>query len=106
MTKELYIADKHKALLLAAEAIRKGKIVAVKGLGGFHLMVDARNNEAVCRLRNRKHREEKPLALMFPSLEAIKLECEVNEFETRLLLSPESPIVLLKRNQKSETEDR
>jgi hydrogenase maturation protein HypF len=90
------ITEKHNALLLAVETIRGGKIVAVKGLGGFHLMVDARNDEAVLRLRKQKHREEKPLALMFPSLEAIELECEVDEFETRLLLSPESPIVLLK----------
>ncbi|MCX6122493.1 MAG: carbamoyltransferase HypF [Ignavibacteriales bacterium] len=91
------IAERHNALLQAVEILRTGKIVAVKGIGGFHLMVDARNDEAVRRLRTRKHREEKPLALMFPLLEAIKLECEVNEFEERLLLSPESPIVLLKR---------
>jgi len=95
------IAERHNALLQAVETIRTGKIVAIKGLGGFHLMVDACNDEAVLRLRKRKHREEKPLALMFPSLEAIKLECKVNEFETRLLLSPESPIVLLEaRNSK------
>jgi hydrogenase maturation protein HypF len=93
------IAEEHDALLQAVEAIRAGKIIAVKGLGGFHLMVDARNEEAVRRLRKRKHREEKPLALIFPSLESIKSECEVNEFETRLLLSPESPIVLLSRIQ-------
>jgi hydrogenase maturation protein HypF len=91
------IADKHDALLQSAAAIQAGKIVAVKGLGGFHLMVDAQNDEAVRRLRQRKHREEKPLALLFPTLEAATGECEVNEFEARLLLSPESPIVLLKR---------
>jgi hydrogenase maturation protein HypF len=89
-------------LLLAAETIRSGKIAAVKGLGGFHLLVNAQNADPVNRLRERKHREEKPLAIMFPSLESVKIECEVNEFETRLLLSPESPIVLLKRIQKSE----
>ncbi len=96
------IAERHNALLQAVEMIRAGNIVAVKGLGGFHLMADACNDEAVRRLRKRKHREEKPLALMFPSLEAIKLECKVNEFETRLLLSPESPIVLLERKQGKE----
>jgi hydrogenase maturation protein HypF len=96
------IAERHNALLLASEAIRAGKIVAVKGLGGFHLMVDACNDQAVCRLRERKHREEKPLALMFPSLEAIKCECDVHEFETRLLLSPESPIVLLEAKREKE----
>ncbi|MGD0746148.1 MAG: carbamoyltransferase HypF, partial [Verrucomicrobiota bacterium] len=85
------------ALLAAAVAIRAGKIVAVKGLGGFHLMADARNDKAVRRLRKRKHREEKPLALMFPFLEDIQAECDVSPLEKRLLLSPEAPIVLLKR---------
>jgi hydrogenase maturation protein HypF len=92
------------ALLAAAKAIREGKIVAVKGLGGFHLMVDARNEDAVRLLRERKHREEKPFALMFPSLESVKTICEVSALEERLLRSPESPIVLLKKiaNRKSQ----
>ena len=81
----------------AADALRQGQIVAVKGLGGFHLMVAAHNNEAVRRLRELKHREEKPFALMFPSLAAIKAECEVSLLEERLLHSPEAPIVLLRR---------
>jgi hydrogenase maturation protein HypF len=87
----------YRALLAAAKAIREGKIVAVKGLGGFHLMADARNDDAVRRLRERKQREEKPFALMFPSLENVKAECEVSPLEERLLRSPESPIVLLRR---------
>ena len=87
----------HDALLAAAEALRRGEVVAVKGLGGFHLLVDARNEEAVGRLRERKHREEKPLALMFPSLESVKIVCEVSPLEECLLCSPESPIVLLKK---------
>ena len=87
-----------EALLSAAEAIRHGKIVAVKGLGGFHLMVDARNDKAVVRLRQRKRREEKPLALMYPSLSDVTIDCKVSELEQRLLLSPESPIVLLSRH--------
>ncbi len=92
------ILSKHdKALPAAAEAIRSGQIVAVKGIGGFHLMVDARNEAAVSRLRERKHREEKPLALMFPSLESIKTVCEVSALEERWLRSAEAPIVLLKR---------
>jgi hydrogenase maturation protein HypF len=85
------------ALLAAAKAIRDGKIVAVKGLGGFHLMVDARSEKAVRLLRDRKHREEKPFALMFPSLEDIKTVCEVSPLEERLLRSPEAPIVLLNK---------
>ena len=59
------------ALLQAVAAIKAGLIVAVKGLGGFHLMVAASNEVAVVRLRQRKRREEKPLALMFPSLQRI-----------------------------------
>lgn len=89
------LADRYDSLQKAANAIRAGNIVALKGLGGFHLMVDARNDEAVRRLRERKHREEKPLALMFPSLESVSDECVVSEMEKRLLLSSESPIVLL-----------
>jgi hydrogenase maturation protein HypF len=87
----------YDALLAAAQAIRAGKIVAVKGIGGFHLMVDARNEAAVKRLRERKHREEKPFALMFPSLESVQSVCEVSPLEERLLRSPEAPIVLLRR---------
>jgi hydrogenase maturation protein HypF len=93
----IIIADQHEALQNAIRYICDGKIAAVKGLGGFHLIVDAGNDDAICRLRELKHREEKPFALMYPSLYAIKDYCEVSELEERLLLSPESPIVLLKR---------
>ena len=91
------IATHDEALRQAAEAIRSGHIVAVKGLGGFHLVCDARNDQAVQELRRRKHREEKPFALMYPSLEVIKAHCEVSDLEERLLTSPEAPIVLLRR---------
>jgi hydrogenase maturation protein HypF len=98
----------YAALFAAVSAIREGKIVAVKGLGGFHLMVDARDEAAVRRLRERKHREEKPFALMLPSQESVKAECEVSPLEYRLLHSPESPIVLLKKivNRKPPTRSR
>ncbi|HEY5480059.1 MAG TPA: carbamoyltransferase HypF [Verrucomicrobiae bacterium] len=85
------------AIAAAADAVRQGKIVAVKGLGGFHLMVAAPHDDAVQRLRTLKHREGKPFALMFPSLPAIKSVCEVSPLEERLLRSPEAPIVLLRR---------
>ena len=78
-----------------AAAIREGKILAVKGLGGFHLMADARNRETVELLRKRKRRSQKPFALMYPNLELVKQHCRVSPAEERLLLSPESPIVLL-----------
>jgi len=90
-------AERQNALLQTVSAIKSGKIAAVKGIGGFHLIADARNNEAINRLRERKHREEKPLAIMFPSLKKIKQVCKLNDLEERLLASPESPIVLIER---------
>jgi len=89
-------ATSHAIISAAAEAIRQGQIIAVKGLGGFHLMVAAHNDDAVRRLRELKHREEKPFALMFPSLPSVKAACEVSPLEERLLQSPEAPIVLLR----------
>lgn len=91
------LASHHDALLEASAAIIDGAIVAVKGLGGFHLMANAHNDSSVRRLRERKHREEKPFALMYPTLESIKSDCEVSDLEERLLLAPESPIILLRR---------
>jgi hydrogenase maturation protein HypF len=85
-------------LLAAAAAIRDGKIVAAKGIGGFHLLVDARNEAAVQLLRQRKHREEKPFALLFPTLESARLICEISPLESRLLQSPAAPIVLLTKH--------
>ncbi|MET0254095.1 MAG: carbamoyltransferase HypF [Terrimicrobiaceae bacterium] len=86
-----------QALMQAVDLVQTGRILALKGLGGFQLIVAARNESAVVRLRSRKHREEKPFALMAPSLDAIEDACSVSELEERLLLSPESPIVLLER---------
>jgi hydrogenase maturation protein HypF len=91
------LSARQRAVLEAAEALRAGRIVAVKGLGGFHLVVDTRDDRAVLRLREKKRREEKPFALLYSSLQAIKGDCEVSSLEERLLLSPESPIVLLRR---------
>ena len=90
-------ASSASAIAAAADAIRQGQILAVKGLGGFHLMVAAHHDDAVHRLRELKHREEKPFALMFPSLPLVKAACEVSPLEERLLRSPEAPIVLLRR---------
>jgi hydrogenase maturation protein HypF len=87
----------HPAIVWAGHAIRAGKILALKGLGGFHLIVDARSEETVRRLRKRKHREEKPFAVMFPSLESLSREIELSDAEEQLLRSAEAPIVLLRR---------
>lgn len=79
--------------------IRAGLIVAVKGLGGFHLAVDAASDEAVSRLRRRKHREEKPFAVMVNDLPSVRRIVHLNKGEARLLSSPERPIVLLRRRR-------
>jgi hydrogenase maturation protein HypF len=99
------IAMGDDALRAAANAVRAGQIIAFKGLGGFQLIVDARNEGAVVRLRARKHREEKPFALMYPSLATIRADCDVSELEERLLLSPESPIVLVGRVRRARRPD-
>lgn len=91
------LAAPSDAISSAAAALRSGTIVAVKGLGGFHLMCDATNDAAVAELRRRKHREEKPLAVMFPSLSALRAVAEVSAEAERLLTSPEAPIVLVRR---------
>jgi hydrogenase maturation protein HypF len=79
----------------AVEALLQGEILALKGIGGFQLLVDARNKDAVARLRERKHREEKPFALMMPSLEVARQYCEISPAEVQLLESQAAPIVLL-----------
>ncbi len=84
-------------LTLAAQALADGQVVAIRGLGGFHLAVDAAANEAVARLRERKHRPSKPLAVMVRDLDAATRLCLVSPEEARLLTSPERPIVLLAR---------
>ncbi len=88
---------REEALFAAATALREGKIIAVKGIGGFQLMVNARDEAAVQRLRLRKRREEKPFALMVADVAMARRECEVSALEETLLRSPEAPIVLLKR---------
>ncbi|MDA8123712.1 MAG: carbamoyltransferase HypF [Deltaproteobacteria bacterium] len=81
----------------ALELLKEGAILAIKGLGGFHLAVHAQNEAAVRRLRTRKCREEKPLAVMVRDLAAAARLAEIGETERALLASPERPIVLLAR---------
>lgn len=81
------------------DLLLKGKIIGIKGLGGFHLACDAMNEEAVASLRSRKFREDKPFALMCRDMEEIKKYCEVSEDEERLLRSIERPIVILKKRK-------
>ena len=91
------IARDDAALGLAATAIRRGEIVAAKGVGGFHLLVDAMSETAVRRLRTRKRRPDKPFAVMFPTLSDVGRACRVSPEEQALLVGPERPIVLLRR---------
>ena len=90
------LAARESAVQVAAQFIARGLIVAVKGLGGFHLMVDARNALAVARLRERKHRYEKPLAVMCPSLDDAARLCRISPDESAALSSVAAPIVLVR----------
>src|SRR5215472_4515178 len=81
----------------AAALLRQGQVLAVKGLGGYHLAVDAGCEAAAAALRARKHREDKPFAVMAADLAAAQQLCEVDEASARLLTSPRRPIVLMPR---------
>ncbi len=85
----------------ARRRLAEGKILAVKGLGGFHLACDATNPLAVAELRRRKLRVDKPFAVMMADLPTVRRHCHVSEAERALLQSPERPIVLLRRRSTS-----
>ncbi len=91
--------DVSDPLRTACDGLRDGAIVAIKGLGGFHLCVDAGNDDAVKRLRSRKYREEKPLAIMVKDREHSSRIAEVNASELTLLESFQHPIVLVKKKE-------
>jgi hydrogenase maturation protein HypF len=84
-----------------AKLLLAGKIIAIKGLGGFHLAVDALNDKAVRRLRERKRRDHKPFAMMAASIQSIKEYAIVSESAEQILKSPQSPIVLLPKKKDS-----
>ena len=84
-----------------ARLLLAGKVVAIKGVGGFHLAVDALNNEAAERLRERKRRDHKPFAMMADSIDRIKEYAIVSGLAEQVLKSPQSPIVLLPKKKKS-----
>ncbi len=89
-----------EAIALAVEQIKQGKIVAIKGVGGFHLACDASNETAVKRLRARKRRYQKPFALMAKDVQNVKRHCLVSDAEVALLKGNEAPIVILTRIDK------
>ena len=82
--------------------LRAGDVVALKGLGGYHLACDAFSEAAVCKLRERKRRGDKPFAVMVRDLEAVERLCELSEAERDLLTGPRHPIVLLRKRQAGE----
>lgn len=95
------IGESDNAIELTANAIRKGRIVAVKGLGGFHLICDASNTKALEELRQRKQRPVKPFAVMFPDIDMIGKSAEISQKETILIRSKEKPIVIVQKKTDS-----
>jgi hydrogenase maturation protein HypF len=90
-------AEGEEAIQRTCRIVRAGGIVAVKGIGGFHLWADATSEEAVQLLRTRKLRPHKPFAVMFPSLEAVRTYCTLSSGEAEWLTSQEAPVVILQR---------
>jgi hydrogenase maturation protein HypF len=95
------LVTKSNAIGVASRLLKEGKIVAVKGLGGFLLACDASNKNAVRTLRQRKKRPSKPFAIMVGTLEEAKRHCDVSPDEENLLGSPQSPIVLMRWREDS-----
>jgi len=91
------VSRQQSAISETQKFLAQGKILAIKGLGGFHLACDATNAEAVAELRRRKLRVDKPFALMMPDIETVEEYCQIDPIERELLLSRERPIVLLVR---------
>ena len=102
---EVYILGRpernEKAITAARRAILDGKIIAVKGIGGFHLCCNARDEHAVARLRELKHRPMKPFAVMMKSLETVRKECEVLPGQEEILDGHQKPIILLRKRPES-----
>ncbi len=97
--KQALVSEKNDAINDTVRLIKEGRIIALKGIGGYQLICDAGNDVSVMMLRTRKKRSEKPFALMFLDIDMVKTECEVNENEKRILNSVEAPIVLLKKRK-------
>lgn len=91
------LAERDEALIRSVEILKNGQILAVKGIGGYHLAVDACNHNAVARLRDRKKRDEKPFAVMAADLSTARTLALLDDTEERLLLGPESPIIIARK---------
>ncbi|WP_318662419.1 carbamoyltransferase HypF [Treponema sp.] len=104
---KLYIIEKNAEVSIKGndtitycrKLINEGKIIAIKGIGGFHLCCDATNEEAVSRLRKLKHRPQKPFAVMAKDISCVKKQCELLETQHAILNGPQKPILLLKKKE-------
>lgn len=92
-------------VLSTIDILKDGKIVAIKGIGGFHLACDAHNEASVNILRQRKRRSHKPFAIMVKDIEIARKLCNVDEYEEKILLSNKRPIVLLEKKENSNLPD-
>jgi len=97
--------DTDDPLQRAVDELRNGALLALKGLGGFHIMADAYNVAALEKLRRIKTRQYKPFAVMFPDMDSVKRQCIVTGAEELLLTGPEAPIVVLERRPESDLPD-
>lgn len=102
---EVYLIGREErgreAITYARKTIAGGGIVAIKGIGGFHLCCDASNETAVRKLRQLKRRPMKPFAVMAKNLEAVRKECEVSAEQTRILDGHQKPILLLDKKKEA-----
>ena len=94
-----HISKDEDLIEIFSQYIKQGRSVALKGIGGFHIVCDATNEKAVAALRINKHRPTKPLAVMFKNITAIKKMCRINKKEEALILSKERPIVLVNKKK-------
>lgn len=93
------LAENQTAISQTVDLIKQGKIIAIKGIGGFHLACDAYQEKTVDQLRLRKKRPQKPLAIMVKSLKVARTICHISSKEEKLLMSPEMPIVVLQKKR-------
>ncbi len=91
-----------EAIQKTADLINKGNLVAIKGIGGFHLICDAKNSKTIEELRLRKNRPTKPFAVMFKDINSVKEHCEISQKEEEILNSLNKPIVLVKKKKESD----
>jgi hydrogenase maturation protein HypF len=100
--KQVVVTD--DVLIKVTELLKEGQIVALKGVGGFQLLADASNPNAIAKLRSRKQRKAKPFAVMFATISMLKNFCEVSSEEHKSLISVQGPIVLLKKKHQTSGE--